>query len=184
MALVTDKLVYVHIYKTGGNSVRKLLPQEGKEVGGVHSCLKDVQASYKSDMPNHFKFAVVRHPYDWTYSLYTYIRRTNHGLRPIVLKQNFVEFIVYLRDHMLGQPWKHLGNNVTTMTVACEGCDKFYKLEDLKKDTTQFCKDVGVRYQPLPLVNNNPDNNIPYFLEADILIQDIFADDYKTFGYE
>lgn len=141
-------------------------------------------AHYQSDMPKHFKFSVVRHPYDWTYSLYAYICRTNHPERNNVINKTFPKFVVYLRDVMMKKPWLHLSNNVTSQTVATKGCDKVYKLEVLEKDTTGFCNDIGVEYQALPFENSNPDRNIPYIYEADILIREIFADDYVNFGYE
>jgi len=180
MAYVTDRHVFVHIYKTGGNSVRKLLPP-GIELGGVHACAKDVLACDESK--GKLSFSVVREPYNWTYSLYTYIRRTNHPLRATVLKMTFYKFVNYLIDDLMKREWKHLGNNYTSQTFASAGCDKIYRLEDLMQDTTKFCNELQIPKRELPFINTNPDRNITTCPKAKELITELFKEDYENFGY-
>jgi len=181
MAYLTDRHVFIHIYKTGGNSIRKMLPP-GIEIGGVHSCAPDVLKDTRTK--GKFMFSVVRDPYRWTYSLYTYIKRTGHPLSGTVNSMSFYEFVKYLRDVLMKREWKSMGNNYTSQTTATQGCDKVYRLEDIIKDSTQFCKELSIPVQKIPFHNSNPDQSVQECRLSRDLIQEIFADDYQNFGYD
>jgi hypothetical protein len=83
MALVchTHKYLFVHIFKTGGNSVKVSMPCKGQcetqEVLGVHPTASDFRAAVGYAIWNeYFKFAFIRYPLNWMVSLYHYCRTT------------------------------------------------------------------------------------------------------------
>lgn len=88
------KIVYIAIPKTGTTStenyLKKVLPNSKNGVYHKHIKAKDI----KKRLPNYdeyFKFAVVRNPYDWYVSWYTYRQRPNSNF-----KTNNMTFIEYL----------------------------------------------------------------------------------------
>lgn len=87
------KIAYIHIYKTGGSSITKLLmPHISKKITGgrartsgshwrrtwhidykMHSKFHDslpVIDSHKIDLNEYFKFTIVRNPYSWILSVW------------------------------------------------------------------------------------------------------------------
>ena len=119
MAYVGPKFVFIHIYKTGGNSVRRALHlNRVEEVSGVHSNVtQTLTAIGEETYHSKFSFAFVRHPYPWCLSLYHYILRAKlhqHHLR--VAKMNLFQFVHFLGNDLFHMQYKPAENRHQTLT--------------------------------------------------------------------
>lgn len=79
MLLIEDyKLLFIHIQKTGGISVRHLLTTNTNyyiEIGGTHDPIRfNLEKLEKANYIHYYKFAFVRNPYDRLVSWYTMIK--------------------------------------------------------------------------------------------------------------
>ena len=114
MALYVNGNLFIHIYKTGGESVRRAMKCQGAahEVGHKHSTADDIK-----DHPLYegaYKFVTVRNPYDWLVSLWSFIcfgssiinKPSNHPLNGIA-PEDFGEFVDFWIEHMQpdGKHW-------------------------------------------------------------------------------
>lgn len=91
MALVTDKLIFVHVPKTGGSTVRAVLTAlcpEARESGHVegaehqpekHWGLPQVAAAHPELLHGRLPFAFVRHPVSWLKSRWAWAMHTGFG---------------------------------------------------------------------------------------------------------
>lgn len=107
MALLipSKKLLFIHIPKTGGMSIRHALMSsfgyEAIEIGHSHELMTTVvQMADKKDIGSCFSFAVVRNPYDWVVSVYNFMRESMeyNGVFQLVSDMSFDEFIYWFCD--------------------------------------------------------------------------------------
>lgn len=139
MALASEKhnFIFIHIYRTGGNSVRKSLGApavgcvtdllNGIEVLGVHANITDVQQYYNSIGKQNFfdhahKFTVVRNPFSWLVSVYKYIKFSpGHNFHKVIRSKSYLEFLNWYV-------------NVAMTTDRPFGANKYQTLQDFITD--------------------------------------------------
>lgn len=204
MAFVSNKynFCFIHIYKTGGTTIRKLLIENvddftkvGHEHGDINECME-----LMPKIKGLYKFAYVRNPYDWLLSLYNYIRMPiNHPDYEIVINLTFNEFLNWIKEvgtkrpnHIIAPRYmtqsEFIYNNNNNILV-----DEVYKYEDLSDVNKQ--SNVRVLFKKLNLIvpkkipvlmkSDRNDYCIDNISKDDIsLINDIFSDDFKNFNYK
>lgn len=210
MALVHDgdkPFIYIHIFKTGGNSIRDLFqgpPWEGRmeEVGGVHSCLSDVKGYFYEGGEQDFyhqayKWAVVRNPWDWTVSTYLYIRRARrHIFHREANEKSFDEWVDWWCNHVrvcLNPRRPFLSNKYLTLEEFIIGetgrveCDKVVRFERLEEDMREVWEQIGEGEMPkLPRKNvgkRNPDYRTYYSDDSQSKVRRLFWKDITLFEY-
>lgn len=102
MALIGlhHEFIFIHVYKTGGTSIREIL--DGNEIGDGHAPAWVVRKRlYEEGMAEvwetAWKFAVVRHPYDWLVSLFHHLKgSTEHYFHYMAHGVDFPKFICNL----------------------------------------------------------------------------------------
>ena len=79
MAFVTDKLLFIHVQKTGGMSVREALyrcnpvgHESGDAEGERHFGLPELRARHPGIESGRLSFGFVRHPVDWLVSRWAF----------------------------------------------------------------------------------------------------------------
>lgn len=204
-----NKLLFIHIYKTGGMSVRKAMKQLDPncyELGVGHSDAKEVYEHFKAfDNLKYYdklhKFAVVRNPYHWLDSIYHFaFYYKTHPLHHKARTRGSNEFIEwYIRNHDYMNDDKERFNfngNIQTQTMFLyEGeklmVDSVLRFENLEQDFKRMLESLSIKYEDeFPMENINPyplrDRNYSNMLTASTLkyINKFYDKDFKNFQYE
>ena len=89
------KLIFLHIYKTAGTTLRKALmdiDRNYKEIGYGHADYSEIYPEIEDNKV----FSVVRNPYNWIYSLYQYAKTYNsHPFHIYCATHNFEQFVFW-----------------------------------------------------------------------------------------
>ena len=194
MAIVNDenKYIFIHIYKTGGNAIRRTI--SGKEYTPAHitcKALKDkIFALGQTEKWNtYLKFAVVRDPIDWMVSLYFYITHSvGHPDFENVKNMTFSEFNVWHRNYPLKPGWHHEYN--TQSSFLMDGnkfyVDKILRFEHLQFDYNDLCETLKIETAIIPLENVSPwrkKGTKEYVSEKDInIMMDYLEADFKLYN--
>lgn len=201
------QFIFVHVFKTGGTSIRKALeetiyqPEKSPVVRLARRCNleKLLPPHWTAQLPGHalareirdalpqriftkfFKFAFVRNPWDLQVSLYHYMLATpKHALHSIV--KALPSFEAYL-DWLVQQnryPQKgFLADESGQLLVDFVG-----KYETLSADFQKVCAKVGVKAE-LPHLQQSRHEPYPtYYNERTrSLVMDYAKEDIETFGY-
>lgn len=209
MALASKKhnFIFIHIYKCGGNSIRRALgapsisqqdynPSESFEIHGVHANIADVKkhltenrgADFYRDA---FKFSVVRNPYSHIVSLYRYIRNSKiHNYHDVVMSQNFYQYLHWYIESMdFDRPYGANKHQFMHQFLDNE-MNYIARLEHIDLDMKTIFKKVGLPLAKVPMVNRFNDKlRIPwrnYFMNDTRCIDFVkehFAEDFNKFGY-
>jgi len=96
---------YVHVPKTGGTSVSKILFRDERFEGKEHSAFAnrpmiECEEEYLKyhPTPRLFRFAFVRNPWDWQLSAFHHGREKEEGYREFFKGLTFEEFLIWRRD--------------------------------------------------------------------------------------
>jgi len=189
--------IFCHIYKTAGNSLRKIF--SGEELMGYHVEMAEVQDWYRQkgqlDYYNQaFKFSFVRNPTTWMVSLYEYIRGSKpHGYHEEIKRKSYREFLVWYRDVAMKLDRPFGANKYLTLTdFLCDGdgnllVDFVGHVERIQADVNQVCSRVGLKPRTVPNLNvgarRRKPNNMYYGEAERQLMREIFAEDYRRFNY-
>lgn len=139
------KYIFVHVPKTGGNSIYDVLGTQSP--GGSHQKAKHKKAKY----PDYFTFGFVRNPWDRMVSLYHFCAqkpKSHRGYRPEFARQGFRETLLntkrtgVLMDTGQIDAWSYL-----------EGCDFVGRFERFQKDFDYICEIIGVGKTNLKKMN-------------------------------
>lgn len=209
MALVSNKhnFIFIHIYRTGGNSIRKMLGSPavgyftdilgGQEVLGVHANAADVRKHYESNnqialYDKAWKFAVVRNPYSWMVSVYKYISRSpGHNYYKDLKDKNFDWFLKWYTDTAM-QLDRPFGSNkyqfLHQFVLDSEGnqlVDYVGKMENMPVIARTVSEKTGIKIPVIAKINSTaPDSWKSYYNNASIKhVSTIFAKDLEMFGY-
>ena len=95
--------IFFHLYKCGGNSVRKVLPP-GTELHGVHVAPAEILHHYKvhsneEKFNKMFKFTFVRNPFNFLLSTFYYATIfKNHFMNKDIKGMNMDKFVPYYME--------------------------------------------------------------------------------------
>tara|TARA_E500000331_G_C16969177_1_gene588539 strand:- start:133 stop:720 length:588 start_codon:yes stop_codon:yes gene_type:complete len=186
------KIIFIHIPKTGGQSIAKALgiahPPSAKFAGLKHGTPNFAEHSKHWD--KYFKFTWVRNPWDRLVSNYFYDLKMSEaginvkGLRALVKKFGKNKF----KDFVKSGKFKSLGFYAPLFTWMPKGkqYDFIGKFENFEKDFEKLCgilqfKDIG-----LPHVNETRHTHYSEYYddEAKEIAGDYYAKDTKYFGYK
>ena len=194
MCYLGRNFVFIHVYKTGGMSVRWLL-RGGKRIGSKHQTASDAKSFLGARWDSLFSFGFVRNPFTWMVSLYEYIRRENDNWEHAqVSKMSFPAFLEYhrkylgTRDLRPGEP-----RHYYTMTEAL--CDESRvplvslvgRFERFEQDVRDICKRLNVFAPMIPRSNvGNYRSVSEYYADPACaeIVRDTLAVDFEVFGYD
>jgi chondroitin 4-sulfotransferase 11 len=99
----SDRFVFVHVPKAAGWSMNEMLlkASPGSVHRYMHCRLCDLVARGLLEVEKYrayFKFAIVRNPYDWLVSFYSFVRNRRHPYNRILATQTFDEFVRWIAE--------------------------------------------------------------------------------------
>jgi hypothetical protein len=192
-----EKYLFVHVYKTGGTSLRAMLP-DPHEIGPGHSpafvAKRCLESSFQTELwPHLFKFAIVRNPYTWLFSLYKYLKRQPAHRIHFMATGTFYRFVDLLEVHFNNFPvdeFQFIQSQYYFTFDPETGfpmLDKIYKIEDY----SSMIEDLRNRNVKLPdhvlKLNKNYYEKpiIDYFDQKALdIINRLYKIDFETFGYK
>lgn len=195
------KFIFVHIPKTGGNSVQNILRdysedeivtreahQDGIERFEIHNrdfgfSKHSFLSDYKSRLPadvyaQMFKFACVRNPWERAISFYFSPHR---GVS--VFQRD--EFIALLRSVPTMADALRADKDQPMSGVAAN-LDYLMRFERLQEDFDLVCDRLGIPRQALPRRNQSARGHVrDYYDEETVeLVREVFFEDVQLFGYD
>lgn len=183
----SNKYVFFHIPKCGGTSVSEILPNKEKVRLIEHTHLDYVNTKLVFEENNELewfnranKFAIVRNPYDRAVSLFRYIKEhTDHHLYYRLISHDFTQFCYYLKnlgDDKITSCYEHLSDD----NGFIDDSIKIFKLEEINDNLEELSDIIGSKVTQIPILNKSS-----YYykrtIESDMLIRDIFLEDFEIF---
>ena len=196
--------IFIHIYKNAGTSITQaLLPFAVNEwEQKAHIILKKIGISYfdqqpyddhltaselvsrigKSFFDKYFSFAIVRNPWDWQVSLYTYmLKNTKHYQHELITGFNgFDEYIEWRCTQEVGYQRDFVYSEDGELLVDFVG-----RFEHLEDDFQHICSQIGISTSlPKSNVSNTKPYQDFYNEKTKELVKLTFEPDISTFNYE
>jgi hypothetical protein len=175
-----DSILFVHIPKTAGSSISKILYDNNLDNWNrawprhhdPYSYLKEANSIDETV----FSFAVVRNPYTRTYSCYKQYNKTN---------QTSISFAEYLDNIKQGKispisPLLHLPQSFYVMDEENVQVDRIYKFENLKELEEELGWTLGFYNVGNYVVESYIED---YTNEAIEMTQNFYSSDFANFGY-
>jgi hypothetical protein len=195
------KLIFIHIYKTGGTSIASGLMEYIKmDRTLIEKVVKMLRPNYESNKPlfKHcqadsivdylgedefrkcFSFCVVRNPFDLLVSMYFYLKRWSGGPDYLIINQMTFE------QWLLHQCSKQPRNQIDFLTYNNEVIvNKVYRFENLKEIEKDF-KMRGIKME-LPHLNMSMRSHYSEYYTSDKLVELVkktYHRDFEAFGHE
>lgn len=200
----SHKFLFVHIYKTAGNSVARALEPHAyrpgswrlsnlptwlttphrhllKEKPPKHASAADLRAVIPEPIfKEFFKFTFVRNPWDWQVSLYHYILE-HPADRMHERVKAMGSFETYMR-------WRATDYRTQTSQISDESgkclVDFVGRVENINEDFVEICRRIGIQSR---LGHQNKSSHRPYREyysdETREIASKIYAPDIEQFGY-
>jgi hypothetical protein len=206
MISIEKHFLFVHVPKTGGNSIQERLKaysedrivsvaphQDGIERFEVrstkyptvkHSSLSDYERVLEPELfPTLFKFATIRNPWDKLISFYF----SPHRGSPSWDRESFKEFVNTvepLRSYIASGSWRErlrqgMGRGLLQRlsTPLDAHVDFIMRFEDLNADFRTVCARLDIPYSPLP--KRNRSERLPYHAYYDGELIEIVAGRFR-----
>lgn len=196
------KIIFVHINKCAGQSIRRALPRGTRGHNTIGHYLELVRREGKNP-DDYFKFTFVRNPWDKVASFYHYHKRREWDIFPwtVATAPAFNEFLQKLfveNDGALavdifrgrsGETTHHLRLSNSLDWVTGTGgevlVDFIGRMENIQHDFDVVCDRAGIKRKTLPHVNKS--THKPYWEYYDEVSRDLVAQrfqrDIDYFGY-
>ncbi|MFZ4598877.1 MAG: sulfotransferase family 2 domain-containing protein [Terrimicrobiaceae bacterium] len=200
----SHKFLFVHLYKTAGNSITSALEPYAYRPGSwrpsnwptwlttprrllihqkppKHASAAELQEILPAEVfQKFFKFAFVRNPWDWQLSLYHYILgQPGDKMFPHV--KSLGSFDAYIR-------WRETTYR-TQSSMICDNAGKplvdfVGRVENVRDDFSEICRRIGVK---VDLEHRNKSDHAPYrdcyTEETRSIVARIYTEDIERFGY-
>ncbi|MEM6726607.1 MAG: sulfotransferase family 2 domain-containing protein [Bacteroidota bacterium] len=195
--------LFVHIYKTGGNSIRQLLEPYDERYRWYHR-LKSMttkepvlragrfakhgfacqaQTILGADFEKLFRFAFVRNPWDWQLSLYQYILKhpENPDHDAVSQLSGFADYVHWRVDGRIRLQGDFLDDASGAQIVDFVG-----RFEQLQSDFNQVCTRLSFPQMNLPHLNQSQrrDFRVSYTDASAALFERAYQQDIQRFGYQ
>lgn len=201
------KMIFVHTPKCGGSSIGKVFGKRRRDCPSInwpeaagHKLYVEYRDIFKArgeDIHDYYLFAVVRNPFAWHVSWYTYIRsdpsgrKSGHRLEAeLFAKMSFADYVDWLEDSdALRSPQGYMQRQVKDWVCDENGkirMDRILRQEHLAQDFSAMVAETGIRVsRPLGRrnVSNREDFRKFYGTNEVDRIAARHADDCSLFGY-
>ncbi len=190
-----EKLLFVHIPKNAGNSVRRVCKKKNIRIitHNIRRRNKRLLAYYRDKNQRVHAFCVCRNPYDRVVSAYFYLLNQARHRKDMADRQRFIDpyegftdFVLNgLREaakeqlHFLPQVF-WIRNSEGTPQI-----ESVLRMENLQKDFDAFCQKMNLKPVPLDITNTSArqpwsEYHTP---ETKKVVEAIYREDFDFFGY-
>jgi chondroitin 4-sulfotransferase 11 len=192
------KVVFVHIQKTGGLTVDRLLNERIPDLRRVvarHGFAR-LGMDELDDWDEYFKFAFVRNPWDrlvsW-YSMVTTMPRDGNELWRYVHDNSstFEEFIYNCTDEVEIKSGVHYSFTYNQLDYVTDDhgnllVDFIGRVENFDKDLQEVFRRIGFELETVPHKNRSVHQHYSKFYTPDteLIVRERFKRDIEYFGYE
>ena len=182
------KFIFIHVPKTGGGSIERLLK---------HSCifhhrhqkLHDIHAKYPESV-DYYTFAFVRNPWDRLVSNFKF-KQYNHrdkksrpeewaamSFRDFILNTNGIGMQCTLSNKT---QYDFLTEGGVSLSSYC-----IYKYENMEENYGIVCNRIGIRRDTLPHVNRTRHKHYTEYYDDETrdIVAKKYAKDIEHFGYK
>ena len=198
------KFIFVHLYKTGGTSIRRCLekydaaykihhwakakltskPVFNSPIAQKHATAKTIRESVGAEVfDRYFSFCFVRNPWAWQVSLYHYILKNPSHNQHELLKsfQDFDEYLAWRCDGNVQFQKDYLVDDQNKQIVKFIG-----RMENLNQDFQTICEKLGIDPPALPHLNQSVNQSYRSFYNprAEARLAAAFKPDIELLGYE
>jgi chondroitin 4-sulfotransferase 11 len=198
--LVSDshKLVFVHIQKTGGSTVHRLLQERVPDIRTIaprHEIA--IRGMPKpDDWEEYFKFAFVRNPWDRLVSWYSMVTKFPSGGNELWRyvhdnSSTFEEFIYNCTDEVEMQKGVYYSFAYNQLDYITDEngdllVDFIGRLENFEVDVLDIFSRIGIGLEMVPHKNRSRHQHYSTFYAADteMIVRERFKRDIEYFGYE
>jgi len=193
----SHKLLFVHIPKNGGVSMKMLLTQQVPDATdwrSQHSDIRVAKAGLGKSLANYYTFAFVRNPWDRLVSWYFMVQRQEtqgkrsgrrQSIREPMLGVTFRQFIC---QHIGQRPHEFIAKPQTDYLVGVKGkrlVKNIYRFEQYDKECQRLCNRIGLAPLQIPHKNISTHEHYSTYYDAETqqIVAKQFAADCKAFGY-
>jgi len=176
-----NKVIFIHLMKTGGTFVRTLYP-DFQEISPVHASAKATKDLVSDEKwKESFKFGFVRHPYDTMVSLYRYLKDHSEHADHKMSELNFHQFLLNFEKFKLN---KGFYSTHTKMLYHNDMClvDKIFKQEEMEDAVAYLHQNHGA-LNSTNKINVSTKTQAPLTEKNKEIIYRMFKEDFETFGY-
>jgi hypothetical protein len=210
MALTDNKsYLFIHIYKTGGMSMRKTLYEQTNcvELLGSHSTALQIRNLIELVHPelreveynDLFKFSFVRNPFDWLVSLYEFIRNSPaHELHEEVCRLDFEHFLYWNVKQLVEKRNTDTGQFHTQSAFVTDSngylmVDYIGRHENYEVDYNYIMTRLGIENEGIvPKINMISDTQKQhlhyrsYYTKPEMIkmVYEHYQQDFDNFGYQ
>lgn len=184
------KFLFVHVYRTGGNTMRAMIKTPASfEVGSPHALPEDVQRFMSPECwGGCFRFTVVRHPYTWLLSTWNFTRLNAGHSEHTEAARGFRTWLSWVADVGLTRGHGFLRDRHARQSEFANGMDEVYRFESHPEPILDVCERIGApKPREVPRLKSREYDGDPAKLlnaEAKSFIQREWAEDFERFGYD
>jgi len=185
------KIIFIHIYKTAGTYITKLLQTIDPDIKihkkWLHVTAKEAKTLVEPHVWNTYtKFCVVRNSWDWQVSFYHYVRGRPKNLEYHILKnQTFNEYLLWRKPNAQNQLDFILDNKGLCLV------DNVLQFDNLNNELVQFFQkkcnfDITpyISYKKQNSSKRNTDYKLYYDDFGKKLIYEMYKKDIQYFNFE
>ncbi|WP_296820076.1 sulfotransferase family 2 domain-containing protein [Brevundimonas sp.] len=194
-----NRFVFIHVPKTAGQSLSRVLATRGKRFGACKALLESAGDRDGIQHPEHIRarevaaflgpkwdrfytFAIVRNPWDRMVSLYHFIRQTpSHPQHALTCAQTFSEFVDH-PDRILKRPQSDWLEGEDGRLLVSE----VVRYEELNEAYPRFMARCGFDTPPeLPVTNASERGSYRSYFDRELAhrVGELYAEDVERFGY-
>ncbi len=195
----SSRLVFIHVQKTGGISIRNALRgvcPDLEEVYPRHQSLGAALASYP-ELESYLIAGFVRNPWDRLVSWWAMVRSAserppNHPHRDFLRRPlwrylaGFDDFEDFIRDIESGSFEQFRTPQLDYLTAAGRQADIIGRAEEIDAGVAELLKRIGAEPVPVPHVNRSKrpaSYRELYGHETERIVERVFQRDIERFGY-
>ena len=200
----SQKFIFVHLYKTGGTSIRRCLekydsaykirhwakskltskPVFNSPIAHKHATAQTIRETVGAEVfDQYFSFCFVRNPWAWQVSLYHYVlKNPSHDQHELFKSfQGFDEYLAWRCDGNVQFQKDYLMDDQNKQIVTFIG-----RMENLNQDFQTICEKLGIDLPALPHLNQSVSQGYRSFYnpQAEAMLAKAFEPDIELLGYE